>query len=83
MLSPEPTLPDPALLRDVVAGHIVAPGDDGWDAARSAWNLAADQRPALVAIPHTVADVQAIVAYAAGNGLRIAMQGTGHNAGAI
>jgi FAD/FMN-containing dehydrogenase len=83
MLTPERTLPDPSLLRDVVAGHIVAPGDEGWDAARAAWNLAVDQRPALVAIPHTIADVQAIVAYATGNGLRIAMQGTGHNAGAI
>jgi hypothetical protein len=83
MLSPERTLPDPSLLRDVVAGHIVAPGDEGWDAARSAWNLAVDQHPALVAVPHSIEDVQAIVAYAAGNGLRIAMQGTGHNAGAI
>jgi hypothetical protein len=62
MLSPERLLSDPALLRDVVAGQIVAPGDDGWDAARAAWNLAVDQRPALVAVPESVADVQAIVA---------------------
>ena len=83
MLTPERTLPDPSLLRDVVAGHIVAPGDEGWDAARSAWNLAIDQHPALVAVPRSIEDVQAIVAYAAGSGMRIAMQGTGHNAGAI
>ena len=83
MLSPERTLPDHTFLRDILAGPVVAPGDEGWDAARAAWNLAIDQNPALVAVPHSIEDVQAIVAYAAGNGLRIAMQGTGHNAAAI
>ena len=77
------TLPDPTALRAAIAGQVVAPGDEGWDAMRAAWNLAADQRPALVAVPRTVDDVRAIVAYAADSGLRIAMQGTGHNAGAI
>jgi FAD/FMN-containing dehydrogenase len=77
------TLPDPTALRAAIAGQVVAPGDDGWDAARAPWNLATDQRPALVAVPRSVEDVRAIVAYAAEGGLRIAMQGTGHNAGAI
>jgi FAD/FMN-containing dehydrogenase len=77
------TLPDHTALAAAVSGHIVAPGDEGWDAARAAWNLAVDQRPALVAVPRSIEDVKAIVAWAAENGLRIAMQGTGHNAGAI
>lgn len=62
---------------------IVYPGDDGWDAARAAWNLVADQRPEAVAFPESTADVVAIVEYARTRGLRVAPQGTGHNATAI
>jgi hypothetical protein len=83
MLTTERTLPDPDALRSAIAGTVAAPGDAGWDAARTAWNLAVDQRPALVAVPESVEDVRAIVAYAAEHGLRVAMQGTGHNATAI
>jgi FAD/FMN-containing dehydrogenase len=61
-------------------GAVVGPGDEGWDLARQAWNLAADQRPALVAFPESAADVAAVVEFAASRGLRIAPQGTGHNA---
>ena len=58
----------PVSLGDLVAsirGRIVTPGDPGWDAARQAWNLAVDQRPALVAMPLDPDDVRAIVQYAA------------------
>ncbi len=61
-------------------GKVVLPGDDGFDSARRAWNLAVDQRPAAVAFPESAADVAAAVRYATGRGLRIAAQGTGHNA---
>jgi hypothetical protein len=65
-------------------GHLlIHPDDDGWDEARAAWNLVADQRPAAVAFPETAADVVAIVEYARARGLRVAPQGTGHNATAI
>src|SRR5689334_19918014 len=83
MLSPERTLPDHLQLADTLSGYVVSPADENWDAARAAWNLAVDQHPALVAVPRTIEDVQEIVAWTAANGLRIAMQGTGHNAGAI
>jgi FAD/FMN-containing dehydrogenase len=66
-----------------VRGDVFASDDSGWDTARQAWNLAADQRPALVAVPVDAADVVAIVEFARSNGLRIAPQGTGHNASAI
>jgi hypothetical protein len=62
---------------------VVAPGDAGWDLARQAWNVAHDQRPALVGQPATVSDVQALVAFAAGHGLQVAPQSTGHNAMAL
>ena len=34
-------------LRSSIAGDVFFPGDDGYDEARRAWNLAADQRPAV------------------------------------
>jgi FAD/FMN-containing dehydrogenase len=66
-----------------IRGEIVGPADPGYDRARQAWNLAADQRPAFVALPETADDVVAIVDYARRHGLRIAPQGTGHNASPI
>jgi hypothetical protein len=70
-------------LRSRMEGTVVAPGDATWDEARAAWNLAVDQRPALVAVPASAADVVAIVGFARERGLRVAPQGTGHNAAAI
>jgi hypothetical protein len=63
-----------------IDGAIVAPGDGGWDQARQAWNLAVDQQPAAVALPQSAADVAAVVDFARERGLRVAPQGTGHNA---
>ena len=80
MLSISPLHTDAAALRETLTGSVVLPGEDGWDAARQAWNLAADQRPAVVALPESAADVQALVDFARTRGLRVAMQGTGHNA---
>jgi UDP-N-acetylenolpyruvoylglucosamine reductase len=70
-------------LRARLDGDVVGPGDPDWDDARLAWNLAVDQRPAAVAIPTSAEDVAAVVAFARAEGLRVAPQGTGHNAGAI
>jgi len=61
----------------------LAPGDPSWDASRTAFNLAIDQTPALIAFPETVDDVVAAVALARANGLRVAPQRTGHAAEAI
>jgi len=73
-----PTRPDHSL-----NGKVILPGDARFDGARRAWNLAVDQRPAAVVFPESAADVAAAVGYAAGRGLRIAAQGTGHNAGPL
>jgi len=59
---------------------IVLPHDHQWNQARLAWNLAADQQPAAVALPETAEDVIAVVRWARQRGLRVAPQGTGHNA---
>jgi FAD binding domain/Berberine and berberine like len=74
-LTRRPTSPDHSL-----DGKVVLPGDARFDEARRAWNLAVDQRPAAVVFPESAADVAAAVRYASGRGLRIAAQGTGHNA---
>ena len=66
-----------------LAGQPILPGDQDYDQARQAWNLAVDQRPAAVVQPESAADVIAAVSYAAERGLRIAAQGTGHNAGPL
>ncbi len=67
-------------LRNRLMGDVVAPGDVDWDAARQAWNLAVDQQPAAVALPESAEDVVEIVRFARRRGLRVAPQGTGHNA---
>ncbi|HEU4756782.1 MAG TPA: FAD-binding oxidoreductase [Agromyces sp.] len=70
-------------LRDLLDGDVVAPGESDWDGARQAWNLAVDQNPAAVVLAESAADVAATVAFAAAHALRVAPQGTGHNAGAL
>jgi len=70
-------------LRSNMVGEVVIPGDESWDEARRAWNLAVDQRPVAVAIPETVQDVVELVTYARDCGLQVAPQGTGHSAGAL
>lgn len=59
---------------------LVLPHDPNWNEARLAWNLSADQQPAAVALPESAEDVVAVVRWARQRGLRIAPQGTGHNA---
>jgi hypothetical protein len=83
MLMVEGPALDVQALRSRMEGMVVAPGEEHWDDARQAWNLAVDQRPALVAIPENDEDVIAVVAHAREKGLRVAPQGTGHNAAAI
>lgn len=63
--------------------ELVDRGEQQWDSARSAWNLAVDQRPALVARPSNADEVAAVVSYARENGLRVAVQAEGHGAGPL
>ena len=59
---------------------MVLAGDANCDLARQAWNLAADQRPAAVALPESADEVRSIVDQARARDLRIAPQATGHGA---
>jgi FAD/FMN-containing dehydrogenase len=67
-------------LRSRIAGDVIGAGEDGFDTARQAFILTADQRPAIVALPESAQDVVEIVRFARSVGLRIAPQGTGHGA---
>ena len=59
------------------------PNDNGWDVARQAFNLTIDQRPELVALPASPSDVVKLVHFARREGVRLAAQRTGHNAGPL
>jgi FAD/FMN-containing dehydrogenase len=73
----------PGRLADRMTGRVVHPSDADWDAARQAFDLTVDLRPAAVAFPRDASDVMAVVDYAREHGLRIAPQATGHNAGPL
>jgi hypothetical protein len=73
----------PGRLTSALAGKVVIPEHVGFDEARRAFNLAVDQRPAAVAFPESAQDVAAAVLFAREFGLRVAAQGTGHNAGPL
>lgn len=62
---------------------IVTPQHARFDEARRAWNLTVDQQPAAVVYPESAEDVAAAVRFARQHDLRIAPQGTGHNAGVL
>jgi len=63
-------------------GRLLAPGDADWDTARRPWNLRVDQRPAAIVEPEGADDMAATAAFAARHGLRVAVQCSGHGAGA-
>jgi FAD/FMN-containing dehydrogenase len=67
-------------LRSELTGSLVLPGDTDYEAARRPWNLSVDQHPAAIAEPADVADVQAILRFAAAAGLGVTVQPNGHGA---
>ncbi len=70
-------------LRGLLDGRVFLPGDPGYDAARTPWNVAVDQRPAAVAVPTSADEVVLVVRAAADAGLRVVPQSTGHGAGPL
>lgn len=67
-------------LTSVVRGQVWLPGQPGFDAARSAWNLAVEQPVAAVVEAADAGDVAALVRHAHAAGLGIATQPNGHGA---
>src|SRR3981081_1934738 len=70
-------------LRTGIRGRVVLPADPAWDVARRSWNLSVDQRPIAVVEAAGAQDVEAVVTFAAREGLRVAPQATGHGSEAV
>jgi FAD binding domain len=66
-----------------IRGRIATSSDSDWDEARQAWNLAADQHPAAVAMVESADDVSKVMGFARENGLKVTGQGSGHGAVAL
>src|SRR3984957_4461467 len=64
-------------LRASIAGDVFVPGEHGYDHARQAWNLFADQQPAAVVFAESAADVACTVKFAAAQGMRTPPRGPG------
>ena len=67
-------------LRAAVRGPVHLAGEDGFDAARQAWNLTVDQPVAAVVEARDVAEVSALVRFATAAEVAIAPQPNGHGA---
>jgi hypothetical protein len=59
---------------------VLAPGSDGYQTERLAYNLLLDQAPSAIVAPRSVAEVVDAVTYAKAEGLRVSAQRTGHTA---
>jgi FAD/FMN-containing dehydrogenase len=70
-------------LQSRLHGQVLTDIDEAWDSARQTFNVLVDQRPAAVVRVANADDVAETIRYAAQRGLRVAPQGTGHNAGPI
>ena len=70
-------------LRSAGVGQVFLPGEPGYDAARTPWNLAVEQLPAAVVVPTTATEVANAVRVSAAAGLRVVAQSTGHGAGPL
>ena len=74
--------PDPALLDDLagrISGRVLAPADDGFDAARRVHNGLVDRNPAVIIRCRSAADAAAGVRFARAAGLDVCVRGGGHN----
>ena len=69
-------------LRSGLRGTAYAKGEEGYDEASRAWNLNANQEPALVVMAEGAADVMAAVSFAREFGMGVGVMATGHGVGA-
>jgi FAD/FMN-containing dehydrogenase len=66
-------------LRDAFDGRVTAPGDPGYDRARTIFYGGFEQRPAAIVRPVDAAEVAQVVGLARDGGLELAVRGGGHS----
>jgi FAD/FMN-containing dehydrogenase len=66
-------------LRAAFDGRVTAPGDPGYDQARTIFYGGFDQRPAAIVRPADAAEVAQVVSLARDGGLELAVRGGGHS----
>jgi FAD/FMN-containing dehydrogenase len=66
-------------LRGAVTGRVIAPGDAGYDQARTVFYGGFDRRPAAIVRTADAADVSRVVSLARENGAELAVRGGGHS----
>ena len=71
--------PDFQTLARNLAGRLILPDDSEYDSARRVWNGMIDKRPGAVVRCADPDDIQAALAFAASNGITVAVRGGGHN----
>ncbi|MGY4647877.1 FAD-binding oxidoreductase [Mycobacterium sp. URHB0021] len=69
---------DAATLVTAVAGTVLLPGDAGYDDERAVFNLNHELVPAVIVVAQSASDVQAAVAFAAGQHRPVLVKTTGH-----
>jgi FAD/FMN-containing dehydrogenase len=70
-------------LRTSVKGRVIAPGDEGYDDARTAFLGGIDRRPAVIVKVADADDVAKVVAMAGETGLELAIRSGGHSVYAV
>ncbi len=81
--SPNPAQLSVTDLRAALHGRVIAPGDDGYDAARTVFVGGIDRRPRVIVLAADDADVQHVVRLARTTGLPLAVRSGGHSNGGL
>ena len=74
-----PTIISIPALRSDFSGHVIAPGDPGYDEARTVFSGGIDRRPAIIIRVADAAEVCRVVALARESGLELAIRSGGHS----
>ena len=70
---------DAAAFATTIEGSVIAPGDSGYDEARTIWNAMIDKRPGLIVQCAGAPDTMACVNFAREHDLLVSVRGAGHN----
>ena len=75
-----PATPSASELRALFNGRVIAPGDAGYDEARTVFYGGIDRRPAAIVRAEDAGDVSRVVSLARDTGLELAIRSGGHSA---